>query len=46
MALVAVVLDPAVAGMIVRHLGLGTRAPPAARRVTPARAGADAPFVE
>jgi hypothetical protein len=46
MALVAVILDPAVAGKIVRHLGLGTRAPPAARRLAPDPAGADAPFVE
>ena len=46
MGLVAVILDPAVAAKIVRHLGLGTRAPPAARRVTPDPAGADAPVVE
>ena len=46
MALVAVILDPAVAGKIVRHLGLGTRAPPAARRLAPDPAGADAPLVE
>ena len=46
MALLAVILDPAVAGKIVRHLGLGIRAPPAVRRVTPAPADADLPFVE
>jgi hypothetical protein len=46
MALIAVILDPAVAGKILHHLGLGTRAPPAAPRLAPDPAGADAPFVE
>jgi hypothetical protein len=46
MGLVAVILDPAVAAKIVRHLGLGSRAPPAGRRVTPDPTGAAAAFVE
>jgi hypothetical protein len=45
MGLVAVILDPVVAEQIVRHLGLGTRAPPAVRRVAPVP-GPDLPFVE
>jgi hypothetical protein len=46
MGLIAVILDPKVAAKIVRHLGLGTRAPPAARHVTSVPAEVDAPFVE
>ena len=46
MGLIAVILDPTGAAKIVRHLGLGTRAPPAACRVAPDPAEVDAPFVE
>ena len=46
MGLVAVILDPAVAAKIIRHLGLGTRAPPGVPHLVPDPAGMDVPFVE
>jgi len=45
MRLLAVILDPEVAEKIIRHLGLGTRAPPGLPHLVPDPAGTDAPFV-
>ena len=46
MGLVAVILDAEVAAKIIRHLGVGTRAPPTARRVTPDPWDVDAALVD
>jgi len=46
MGLVAVILDPAVAAKIIRHLGLGTRAPPGVPRLVPDPSGHERPFVQ
>ena len=45
MGLVAVILDPGVAAKIIAHLGLASRAPPAAR-VTLEPDGYEAPLVD